>query len=790
MSEDMVTFTVNDIELTAPKGSTLIKATDEAGIHIPRFCYHDKLSIAANCRMCLVDVEKAPKPMPACATPVMQGMVVYTQSAKAVDAQKSVMEFLLINHPLDCPICDQGGECELQDLSVAYGGDKSQYTDVKRVVFDKDIGPLIQTELTRCIQCTRCVRFGEEIAGMRELGMTDRGDRAVIGTFISKSVDSEMSGNIIDICPVGALTAKPSRFTGRAWEMQQHAGVSPHDCVGSNLFIHTLDGKVNRVVPRENEAINEVWISDRDRFSYKGLHADDRATKPMMKLNGEWVDTDWNTALQYAVDGLQLVAKENSADELACWISPNATVEEHYLAQKLLRGLGGNNIDHRLRQTDFTDQDFAPVMPWLGKDIASIEQLQAILLVGSHVRKEQPLIAHRFRKAFRHHQVKISTVNPRKFKWRFKTSHELISSAEGMVNNLAGIAKAAGVEQANLSGIINSASVDESHKAVAEELKAAAEAATIFIGNIAAQHPQFSTLRALSHAIAKQTGATLAYLPEAANAAGAWLAGSVPHRFAGGAKANSVGANMTDMLASPKKALITFNIEPEFDVANPVAAMNALDAADFKVVINNYASEAMKEYADVILPMSTFTETSGTYVNAEGFWQSFSAATLPLGESRPGWKILRVLGNLMNVDGFDYMSSEDVRNELKEQCRDLQLDNSLSVDAPFAKVSKPAGLQRVGDVPLYAADSLVRRSTPLQLTKDADQNYVAINSALAEKLKLAEGDRVSVTQSGHSELTDIRIDNALADDCVWLPAAEELSLQMGTTYSSIELEKA
>jgi len=790
MSEDIVTFTVDDVELTAPKGSMLIQATDKAGIHIPRFCYHEKLSVAANCRMCLVDVEKAPKPMPACATPIMEGMIVHTQSAKAVEAQKSVMEFLLINHPLDCPICDQGGECELQDLSVGYGGDHSQYTDVKRVVFDKDIGPLIQTELTRCIQCTRCVRFGEEIAGMRELGMTDRGDRAVIGTFISKSVDSEMSGNVIDICPVGALTAKPSRFSGRAWEMQQHASVSPHDSVGSNLFLHTLDGKVNRVVPRANESINEVWISDRDRFSYQGLHSDDRATQPMMKLNGEWVETDWNTALKYAVDGLQAVVNENSADELACWMSPNATIEEHYLAQKLMRGLGSNNIDHRLRQLDFTDQDFAPVMPWIGNNIESIERLEAILLVGSHVRKEQPLIAHRFRKAFRHHQVKISAVNPRKFKWRFKTSNELISSAQGMVENLAAIAKAAGADQVNVSALINNSTIDDGHKAIAEELKTAGAAATIFIGNIAVQHPQFSILRALSHAIAKQTGATLAYLPEAANAAGAWLAGSVPHRFAGGSKANSAGANIVEMVASPRKALITFNIEPEFDVANPVKAMDAVDAADFKVVINNYVTEAMKDYADVILPLAAFSETSGTYVNAEGFWQSFKGATSALGDSRPGWKILRVLANLMKVDGFEYMSSEDVRNEVKEQCRDIQLDNNLAVDSPVVDLAKVSGLQRVGDVPLYAVDSLVRRSTALQLTKDADQNHVAINSVLAGKLKLEEGDRVSVTQSGHSELTDIKIDNAIADDCVWLPASEELSIQMGTTYSSIELEKA
>ncbi|VAW52839.1 NADH-ubiquinone oxidoreductase chain G, partial [hydrothermal vent metagenome] len=760
------------------------------GIHIPRFCYHDKLSVAANCRMCLVDVEKAPKPMPACATPVMDGMVVHTKSARTVDAQKSVMEFLLINHPLDCPICDQGGECELQDLSVAYGGDKSQYTDIKRVVFDKDIGPLIQTELTRCIQCTRCVRFGEEIAGMRELGMTDRGDRAVIGTFIEKSLDSEMSGNVIDICPVGALTAKPSRFSGRAWEIQQHAAVSPHDCVGSNLYIHTLEGKVNRVVPRANEAINEVWISDRDRFSYQGLYAEDRATKPMMKLNNKWVETDWTTALQYVVDGLKIVMDETSADELGCWMAPNATLEEHYLAQKLMRGIGCNNIDHRLRQTDFTDQDFSPVMPWIAQDLEAIENLEAVLLVGSNVRKEQPLIAHRLIKASRHHQINISTVNPKKFAWRFKTTHELISSAESMIENLAGIANAAGANQANVATLISNASVDDSHQAIAEELKTAGKAASIFIGNIGFQHPQFSVLRALCHAIAKQTGATLAYIPESANSAGAWLAGAVPHRKAGGVAVDEKGANIVEMLKHPKKALITFNIEPEFDVANPSDVMNAIDAADFKVVINNYASENMKEYADVILPLAAFSETSGTYVNAEGFWQSFKGATAPLGESRPGWKILRVLANLMKVNDFDYLSSEDVRSEIKEQCREIALDNTLSADAPVKAFVKTEGLQRVGEVPIYAVDALVRRSTPLQLTQDARHNYAVINITLAIKLNLKPGEKALIVQSNHTEFTDIVIDDAIADDCVWLPATEELGIRMGSTYSSIELEKA
>lgn len=787
MSQDIVKFTVDNIELEAPKGSMLIRATDKAGLHIPRFCYHDKLSIAANCRMCLVDVEKAPKPMPACATPVMEGMVVHTKSARALDAQKSVLEFLLINHPLDCPICDQGGECELQDLSVGYGGDQSQYTDIKRVVAEKDIGPLIQTELTRCIQCTRCVRFGEEIAGMRELGMTERGDRAVIGTFIEKSLDSEMSGNVIDVCPVGALTAKPSRFTGRAWEMQQHAGISPHDSVGSNLYIHTLGGKVKRIVPRENEAINEVWICDRDRFSYAGIYADDRATQPLIKLNGEWLETDWNTALQYAVDGLQLVIKENSADELGCWISPNATLEEQFLTQKVIRGLGSNNIDHRLRQTDFTDQDFAPVMPWIAQDIASIEDAQAVLLVGSNVRKEQPLIAHRLRKAYLNQQAKISAINMQRYDWNFELSQELVANVEGIVAHLAAIAIATGAQlAAELSAEVQP--TDE-HKAIAEELKSA-DMASVFIGNIATQHPQYSTLRYLAHLIAQQTGATLAYIPEAANTAGAWLTGCVPHRFAGGSQTNESGASICDMLSTAKKALITFNIEPEYDVANPAAAMQAINAADFKVVINNYATDAMKDYADVILPLASFAETSGTYVNAEGFWQSFNGATSALADSRPGWKIMRVLGNLLKLEGFDYMSSEEVRNDVKAQCKDIRLDNSLAAHAPFAKIQPAEGLQRIAEVPLYAVDSLVRRSQPLQNTLDAQQSIISINSNLAKKMKLQAGDTAHFTQQDNKITASIKIDDAIADDCVALPAGLNFSKNLAASFTSIELEKA
>jgi NADH-quinone oxidoreductase subunit G len=778
MTEELVTFTVDGQELKAPKGSTLINATDEAGISVPRFCYHNKLSIAANCRMCLVDVEKAPKPMPACATPIMEGMVVHTKSPRALSAQKSVMEFLLINHPLDCPVCDQGGECELQDISVGFGGDVSQYTDAKRVVFDKDIGPLVSTELTRCIQCTRCIRFGEEIAGMRELGATDRGDRMVIGTFVEKSVDSEMSGNIIDICPVGALTAKPSRFSARAWEMVQHPAIAPHDSVGSNIFVHTMRGKVTRVVPRDNEAINEVWISDRDRFSYQGLYAEDRVTQPMIKKDGEWQECDWDEALQLAAEGMQAI----SAEQRAAWISPNATLEEHYLLQKLMRGMGSGNIDHRLRQTDFSDQDAAPIMPWLGQNIEDLESLNAALVIGSNVRKEQPLIAHRLRKASLK-DCKVSFVNPRAFDWHFTVDTECVSNS--MLNDLAAIAKAAGADASHLADVINGATVTKSHKQIAKSLKQA-EKATVLIGNIANQHPQLSVIRKLADAIAKATDSVLGYLPESANSAGAWLAGAVPHRGPAGAVTDSKGSNASEMQS---KALLTFNIEPEFDCANGSAALNKVKAAEFVVAVSSYVTETIKDYANVILPLAVYTETSGTYVNAEGFWQSFKGVSSAEGDARPGWKILRVLGNLFNVDGFDYLSSQEVKDELKQLCQDIQLNNSVECTQPVSINALNGSLQRIGDVPLYAVDTLVRRADALQKTKDAAQDAARMNTRQAEKSLLADSEKVKVNQGSAHAYLPLIIDEGIPDGCIWISSALQSSMTLGETFASVEVEK-
>lgn len=794
MSEELITITVDGQQIKAPKGAVLIDVTDKAGIAIPRFCYHKKLSVAANCRMCLVDVEKAPKPMPACATPVMDGMIVHTLSKRAVDAQKSTMEFLLINHPLDCPICDQGGECELQDVAMGYGGDISQYSDTKRVVFDKNIGPLISTEFTRCILCTRCVRFGDEIAGMRELGGIGRGDTMEIGTYISKSVASEMSGNVIDICPVGALTAKPSRYAARAWEMTQYPSIAPHDSVGSNIFIHTLRDKVIRVVPRDNEEINEVWISDRDRFSYEGMYSDDRVTKPMVKQNGEWVETEWQSALETTHAGLTKVINARGADSVASMVSATSTLEELYLLQKMLRGLGSNNIDHRLRQIDFSDQADAPVMPWLGMHIKDLEKINSVLLVGNNIRKEQPIIAHRIRKAVQHHDANVSFVNPCDYGFNFKVKTGLVTDVSAMTAELAALAKAA-IEKSGgsvadcLKDMVNAASVTEDHKNIVAALSSdKADKSVVMLGNIAVNHPEFALIRSLSNEIAKHTESQLSYTAEFSNTAGAWLAGAVPHRQTGGVASSVAGIDAAQMLDGNVKAFINFNIEPEFDCSDATKATDAMKKADFVVVMTAFATDAMKEYADVILPIATFAETSGTYVNMEGFWQGARGCVSPMGSARPGWKVIRVLANQFDLDGFEQISSDDVMKEMKTFCSDIQLDNN-KVSSSIADYAKQPDLARVGDTPIYAGDMLVRRAAALQQTEDANVACVKVNSKQADALKLNGAEKVCIKQNDKTTVMPLVIDEGVADNNISIPAGLIETAGLGGAYGAITVEK-
>ena len=788
----MVNIEIDGKQIQAQDGAMVIEAADDAGITIPRFCYHKKLSVAANCRMCLVEVEKAAKPLPACATPVTDGMKIFTKSKRAIDAQKSVMEFLLINHPLDCPICDQGGECDLQDMAVGYGSDHSQFGEGKRVVKDKNIGPLIATDMTRCIHCTRCVRFGQEIAGLPELGATGRGEHMEIGTYVAKAMKSEMSGNVIDLCPVGSLTSKPFRFQARNWEMTIRDSIAAHDCVGSNIKIESLRDTVRRVVPAENEAINESWLSDRDRFSYEGVNSPDRLSVPMVKSEGRWREVDWETALSFTVDGLKKVLEKHGAGQLGALASPNSTLEEMYLLQKLVRGLGSSNIDHRLRHSDFSDQDVQPLMPTLGCAISDLESLDAALLIGSNVRFDQPIINHRLRKAALA-GGQVMFINSVEHESNFDVHARITTSLTGIELALAGVAKAllnhAEVNKppADLDSLLADVVVDETHKSMAQALLASANTAVI-LGVGALAHPSASTLRSLAQAIATMSASSVGTLSEGANSAGAWLAGALPHRSAG-AKGGSYGLTAHGMFEEHLPAYLLMGVEPEHDCGDATAAMVALKGADFVVNVTSYKSEAMEQYADVLLPVAPFSETSGTFVNVEGRWQSFTGGVKPLGEARPAWKVLRVLGNLFALDGFDFISSEDVRNEVKGLVSSLE-EPQVGWHKIDGFGSQGDELIRIADVPIYSADAVVRRASSLQDTVHGAKAVARVNEATAAAQGLLDAQRVVATQGNSQRVVSFEIDNRVADGCVWLPAAVAGTSGFGAHGQVIELKQA
>jgi len=668
----------------------------------------------------------------------------------------------------------------------------SRYAERKRVVKDKNMGPLIATDMTRCIHCTRCVRFGQEIAGIREMGATGRGEHTVIGTYVEQAVDSELSGNVIDLCPVGALTSKPFRFSARAWEMTQRDSVAPHDCIGSNVHLHTRGNRVMRVVPRENESINEVWISDRDRFSYEGLHSEDRLTTPMIKQDGQWQETDWNTALEFAAGGLKDVIEQQGMERVGALVSPSATLEEMYLVHKLVRGLGGANIDHRLRQVDFRGQERAPAFPWLGQSIADLEQLDAALLVGSNVRKEQPLAGHRLRKAAMA-GAKLMFINAVDYEFNFDVAEKSITDPLGMVHTLAGVTKAAlelsgTLPSSGLDALLASVEVSTGQRAMAE-LLSKVQKATVLLGTQALAHPELSALCALADELARASGAVLGYLPEAANSAGAWLAGVVPHRIPGGKGALTSGPDAGAMLASGLDAYLLLGVEPELDCADSGAALAAMRGARFVVSLSAYRSQTMQEYADVLLPVAPFSETSGTFVNAEGRWQSFAAGVNAQGEARPGWRVLRVLGNLFDVKGFEYFSSEEVRDELQAAVADSAPDNSMSWECPAALPVAADGIQRIAEVPVYATDALVRRATALQQTADARPVAAYVNETLAERLGLAGGEQARVRQGDVELELPLVIDGRIPDGCVLIPAALPGSVGLGAMGSIVGLER-
>lgn len=794
MSNELIEVHIDGTPFKATKGAMVIEVADQSGIHIPRFCYHKKLSIAANCRMCLVEVEKAPKPLPACATPVMDGMKVFTKSPLALRAQKAVMEFLLINHPLDCPICDQGGECELQDIAMGFGRGVSRFHERKRVVADKNIGPLIRTDMTRCIHCTRCVRVGDEIAGMRELGATGRGEHMEIGTFIAKSVDSEMSGNVIDVCPVGALTSKPFRYRARAWEMTQRQTIAPHDAIGSNLHVHIKRDRVMRVVPMENEDINEVWISDRDRYSYQGLYSSDRLLSPMIKHDDDWKTVDWETALDFATRGLTDVVAKHGAERLGVLASPSATIEEHYLLQKLGRGIGTQNLDHRLRQSDFSDQDQAPLCPTLGQSLADLERIDAALLIGSNCRKEQPICNHRLRKAART-GANVMVLNPIDYDFNYDTREKIIASPVRMITALAGIARAlqpahkGDVDNAP-DGLLSDVNPGPIEAAIAERLKSA-ERATVLLGSAALAHPKASVLRSLADEVARHSRATLGVLSDGSNSAGAWLSGMLPHREAGGTKVASPGLDAGAMLARNLPAYLLLGVEPEFDCHDSNAAQRAVTNAEFVVHLTAYRTQSMSDCADVLLPIAAFAENSGTYVNLEGKWQSFLASVHPVGEARPAWKVLRVMGNLLNQAGFEYLDSNAVLTELKSRVDDSSPSNPVAPPrAPLRSELNGEELYRHGDVPIYAVDPLVRRAQALQKTADAVDAAIRVNGELAQQLGLSDGDMALAKQHGDEGVRlPVVVDNRISDDCVYVHAGVPASVGLGPSIGPIRVEK-
>ena len=772
----MIEIELDGKKISVAPGSMVMHAADAAGTTIPHFCYHKKLSIAANCRMCLVDIEKAPKPMPACATPVTQGMVVRTQSDKALKAQKSVMEFLLINHPLDCPICDQGGECQLQDIAVGYGASASRYQEEKRVVFHKNIGPLVSMEeMSRCIHCTRCVRFGQEIAGVMELGMQNRGEHSEITSFLGRSVDSELSGNMIDVCPVGALTSKPFRYAARTWELSRRKSVSPHDSTGANLVVQVKADKVLRVVPLENEAVNECWIADRDRFSYEALNSDQRLRQPMVKQGGQWKVVDWNTAISYVADGLKRIKTEFGAASIGALATGHRTVEELHLLARVVRGLGSENIDFRTRHADFSNTAPVGQARWLGLPIAELSTLDRAFVIGSFLRKDHPLFAQRLRQSQRR-GGQVLSLNAVHDDWAMPLAARITAAPSAWAQSLADVAGC--IATAKGIDAPTTALVNADAEGIAQALLSG-ERTALLLGNAAAQHPQASTLLALAQWIAAHTGAKLGYLTADANSVGAQLVNALP---------GPGGLNAGQMLSQPMKALLLLDVEPALDAANAAAARAALGASGMVVAFTSFKDAAV-DHADVLLPIAPFTETAGSFVNAEGRVQGFLGVAKPLGDTRPAWKVLRVLGNLLGLSSFDFETVEQVRAQaLGDESTQAERLNNNTDRVP--EITPPSqGLERVADVPIYATDALVRRASSLQLSADARAPQAGLPSALWQLLGLAAGDQVRLTQGTASAVLVAREDAGLAANTVRVAAGHPSTATLGAMFGPIGVEK-
>lgn len=783
----MASIEIDGKEFEAENGKMIIEVADEAGIYIPRFCYHKKLSVAANCRMCLVEVENGRKTVPACATPITHGMKVFTKSKEAIRSQKAVMEFLLINHPLDCPICDQGGECELQDLSMSYGRDTSEYSESKRSVEDDDLGPLISTEMTRCIQCTRCVRFGEEVAGLRELGATGRGESMQIGTYIKHSITSEVSGNIIDLCPVGALTSKPYRFTARPWEMTQHESIAPHDCLGSNVYLHVRRNELMRAVPKECDTINETWLSDRDRYSYLGMNHPARADKPMIKRDGSWEAVDWETALKFAADGMSRVIKQHGPEQFAAFAPPSSTLEEFYLLQKFMRALGVNNLDHRLHQIDFRDQTVQATVPTNSLSVSALENQQTLLLLGCNIDREVPLVGLRIRKAFLN-GGKVYAINPVDYDYRFDVSDKIIVAPHDIPMQLATLLSSLVDSSDDLPREVQTLVIGLKPDATTRRIaKALCQSnAVIITGALCENHPDASLIRALVAEVTRLTGAHLLRLTTGANTAGAWLAGMLPHRTVAGKEVEQVGLDVVEALDAKLKGYLLLAAEPGFDFSNPFGARQSMLGAEFVVSLSAYFTDSVQDYANVLLPIAPYSETSGTYINVDLTWQSFKGAVTPRGESRPAWKILRVLGNLLHCPGFDFASTEDVLQEIKANVNMMSERQYTPIYPPSLPVNA-YDLVRVGEWSLYRSDAIVRHAEALQQCASADFSGIHIHPETAKRLKL--GDFATVSQGNIEIVLPVTQNERMALDIVWLANAMPETADFGHAFSKITIKR-
>ncbi len=771
-----INIEIDNEKVVAKPGEMVIEVADRAGSYIPRFCYHKKLSIAANCRMCLVEVENAPKTLPACATPVAEGMKIFTRSKETLKSQKAVMEFLLVNHPLDCPVCDQGGECELQDLSIGFGASTSDFADNKRVVADEDLGPLVATEMTRCIHCTRCVRFCDEIAGKQQLGAFGRGNNMSIGTFLTQGLKSELSGNVIDLCPVGALTSKPFRFSGRSWEFKQHANIAPHDCVGSNIHIHTQDknyttgSRLMRVLPKENQSINETWISDRDRFSYSGADSAERLDKPLLKRNGKWVKISWQSALTYLADTLSAIKKSNQSDSLGLLAHPSSTTEEFFMLQSIVRHLGSGNIDHRVTTACFEDQNSFGLYPQLNIALENIVEAKAVLLVGSFAREEQPILCHKLRAAAKS-GTKIFVINSYLYDFAADLSENIVVPSGEMAASLSALVNI-------LAGKSDQPATAEI-KALGAHLTGCLEGLAVIAGEQIESHVDGSAIRTLLATIAAQ--GSFSQITRGANSQGAWLSGAIPHRAAFQAKVKSKGLDAAAMFKNKLACYILHGIEPEADCIDPAAALASLSEADFVVVCNPFVTAAMKSYANLILPIATFAETSGSYVNCEGKHQQFKAALEPQAEAKPAWKIYRVLAELLEVPNMDFSSCEDITAHIINNMPKPDPQN-WDITAKV-EIKSRSGSYRIGHWPAMCTDPLVRRSIALQSTLESGSAYAKINSYFAKEKNIVSGQKITLEQGGYQEKYICIFDDNIAGKDIWLatgmPGRNNLSYASG-----------